>query len=46
MKKIAAHILSTDSTFFVDIDLCKRVGKDARRKMYTLKNGKNCCSDF
>jgi hypothetical protein len=46
MKTIAAHILSSDSKYFVDIDLCKQVGKDARREMYTLKNGKNCCLDF
>ena len=46
MKTIAAHILSSDSKYFVDIDLCKQVGKDARREMYTLKNGKNCFLDF
>ena len=46
MAKIAAQIVSTDSTFFVDINLCKRVGKDACREMYTLTNGKNFCLDF
>jgi hypothetical protein len=46
MAKIAAQIVSTDSTYFVDINLSKRVGKDACREMYTLTNGKNFCSDF
>ena len=46
MAKIAVQILSSDSTYFVDINLCKPVGKDACREIYTLTNGKNCCSDF
>jgi hypothetical protein len=46
MKKIAVQILSRDSTYFVDINLCKPVGKDACREIYTLTKGKNCCSDF
>ena len=46
MKTIAVQILSRDSTYFVDINLCKPVGKDACREIYTLTKGKNCCSDF
>ena len=46
MAKIAIQILSRDSTYFVDINLCKPVGKDACREIYTLTKGKNCCSDF
>ena len=47
MAKIAVQILSSDSTYFVDINLCKRVGKDAcGQKKYMWANGKNCCSDF
>ena len=46
MAKITARILSSDSTYFVDINLCKRVWKDTCREIYTLTKGKNCCSDF
>ena len=46
MSQIAAQILGSDCAHFVDINLCKRVGKDACRKMYKLRNSKNCCSDF
>ena len=46
MSQIAAQILGSDCAYFVEINLCKRVGKDACRKMYKLRNGKNCCSDF
>ena len=47
IKKIAIHILSSNSPCFVDINLWKRVQKYAcGQKKYMWANGKNCCSNF
>jgi hypothetical protein len=46
MAKITAQILSSDSTYFVGIDLCKRVGKDACRKNIYVQTQRKVVLDF